>query len=44
MKKFNYNVVLVSIGLFSLNMAHADSLSEIEQLRSEVKQLREMIE
>ncbi|MDQ9819779.1 DcaP family trimeric outer membrane transporter [Acinetobacter bereziniae] len=44
MKKFNYNVILVSIGLFSLNMAHADSLTEVEQLRSEVKQLREMIE
>ncbi|WP_288500034.1 DcaP family trimeric outer membrane transporter, partial [uncultured Acinetobacter sp.] len=44
MKKFNYNVILVSIGLFSLNVAHASSISEVEQLRSEVKQLREMLE
>ncbi len=32
------------MGLLSLNMAHADSLTEVEQLRNEVKQLREMIE
>jgi len=44
MKKFNYNIILVSMGLLSLNMAHADSLTEVEQLRNEVKQLREMIE
>ena len=44
MKKFNYNIILVSMGLLSLNMAHADSMTEVEQLRNEVKQLREMIE
>lgn len=32
------------MGLLSLNMAHADSMTEVEQLRNEVKQLREMIE
>lgn len=32
------------MGLLSLNMAHADSITEVEQLRNEVKQLREMIE
>ena len=41
---FKYNIILVSMGLLSLNMAHADSLTEVEQLRNEVKQLREMIE
>lgn len=44
MKKFNYNIILVSMGLLSLNMAHADSMTEVEQLRNEVKQLRSMIE
>jgi len=44
MKKFNYNIILVSMGLLSLNMAHADSMTEVEQLRNEVKQLCEMIE
>lgn len=32
------------MGLLSLNMAHADSMTEVEQLRNEVKQLRSMIE
>lgn len=32
------------MGLLSLNMAHADSMTEVEQLRNEVKQLCEMIE
>lgn len=41
---FKYNIILVSMGLLSLNMAHADSMTEVEQLRNEVKQLREMIE
>jgi len=36
MKKFNYNIILVSMGLLSLNMAHADSMTEVEQLRNEV--------
>ena len=41
---FKYNIILVSMGLLSLNMAHADSMTEVEQLRNEVKQLRSMIE
>lgn len=41
---FKYNIILVSMGLLSLNMAHADSMTEVEQLRNEVKQLREIIE
>lgn len=32
------------MGLLSLNMAHADSMTEVVQLRNEVKQLRSMIE
>ncbi|WP_287907503.1 DcaP family trimeric outer membrane transporter [Acinetobacter sp.] len=44
MKKMNYSIIWVSIGLSSLGMTHAGSLSELEQLKSEVKQLREMIE
>lgn len=42
---FKHNIILVSMGLLSLNMAHAaGSMTEVEQLRSEVQQLREMVQ